>query len=77
MRRSSHHLRTEAEQITRARRQLKIVGVLCVTAAVMAIWAVTLRQTLARNRKEYNSTIPVESLRQTYRTFSEQLKGNR
>lgn len=43
------------EKIAKARRQLILVGVVCVAIVVFTIWLVTLPRTLAENRERYSS----------------------
>ena len=43
------------EDLIKARKQLIIVGVVCITAVVLALWLISLPRTLARNRAQYSS----------------------
>ncbi|OGL64407.1 hypothetical protein A3B21_04940 [Candidatus Uhrbacteria bacterium RIFCSPLOWO2_01_FULL_47_24] len=53
----------EEEKIAKARRQLLVVGVVCVAAVVFTIWLVSLRTTFSLNQKKYPS--PLSALKQT------------
>ena len=51
----------EEEKIVKAKRQLLIVGVVCVSAVVFVLWLLNLRGMLAMNRSKYVS--PLHSLK--------------
>lgn len=44
---------SEDEKLVKAKRQLLVVGVTCVAVVVATLWLISLRTTLARNRKIY------------------------
>ena len=41
------------EKLSKAKRQLLWVGVICITVVVVTLWLVNLQRTLARNRERY------------------------
>lgn len=47
----------EPEKITKAKRQLLIVGVVCVSAVVFVLWLLNLREMFAMNRNKYASSV--------------------
>ncbi len=46
---------TEHEKIAKAKRQLLIIGVVCVSAVVFVLWLLNLRTMFAVNRNKYTS----------------------
>lgn len=54
---------SEAEKIFKAKKQLLIVGVVCITIVVFTLWLVNLRGTLRQNKKQYSS--PFNALQST------------
>lgn len=54
-------LQSEEEKLARAKRQLLIVGVVCVAVIIFTLWAVALSGTFHRNRRNYHS--PLDAFR--------------
>lgn len=47
-----HHMR-EDEKLEKAKLELRLVGIICIVIVILALWLVSLRKTLARNRENY------------------------
>ncbi|MDO8505337.1 MAG: hypothetical protein Q7S48_02050 [bacterium] len=62
----------EEEKITKAKKQLLVVGVVCITIVVFTLWLVNLRTTLIQNKKQYSS--PFQSLRSTKQELQQSWK---
>lgn len=47
---------TEHEKVEKARKQLIMIGVICVALVVFAIWLISLPRTFTRNRAKFAPT---------------------
>lgn len=59
---------TEHEKVERARKQLILVGVICVAVVVFALWIMTLPRTLERNRAKFApATSTIQQLKELWK----------
>ncbi len=63
---------SEEEKIAKAKKQLRIVGVVCITVVVFTLWLINLRGTLTQNKKQYRS--PFQSLQSTQKELQKSWK---
>lgn len=73
---------TEPERIARAKKQLILVGVSCISIIVFVLWVIHLRSTLAYAAKRAPTTSIVDSFKKTqqqlgpqWEQFRKQLQG--
>ena len=63
---------SESEKIAKAKKQLLVTGVVCITIVVFTLWLVNLRGTLRQNKKQYPS--PFQSLKSTQQELEQTWK---
>lgn len=71
--------KNEEDKIARARKQLLIIGVVCISAVILTLWVINLRVTLRENRIKYPSSFSTlkssqEQLKNDFRDFRVNLK---
>ena len=64
----------EAEKIIKAKKQLLLIGVICVATVIFVLWLVNLRSILKYNRNQYASPFPAlqtpkDELKNSWREF--------
>lgn len=76
----SHHSKSEKAEIKKAKRQLLIVGVICITTVIFIIWLMGIDNTFERNRQQYKETLnqnTQKQLSQKLQEIKQQIQGLR